>query len=161
MFSQLDALLAEASASLLLTITRSPDGRLCVTVLPQMPEGTKTCAGLATPLSVIGTAAELDAGLAQALSEYVAPHVSLQQQVQASAAVLAAAKTELAAKVTKATQKPAAASKAKPTSVAPTTPAAGAACEDDDADAGEPDAADDAGQGSTASPAKSDPVSLF
>ena len=129
-----------------------------------MPESsTKTCAGLATPLSVIGTAAELDAGLAQALSDYVAPHVSLQQQVQASAAVLEAAKAELAAKVTKATQKPAtaAASKAKPTSVAPPKPAAGAASDDDDDAAGDSDAADDAGQGSTASPAKSDPVSLF
>lgn len=160
MFSQLEALLAEASASLLLTITRSPDGRLGVTVLPQMPEGAKTCAGLATPLSVIGTAAELDAGFAQALSEYVAPHVSLQQQVQASAAVLAAVKTELAAKVSKATQKPAAAaaSKSKPASVAPPTPAAGAACEDDDEDS---DASDDSGQGGTASPAKADAVSLF
>jgi len=160
MFSQLEALLAEASASLLLTITRSPDGRLCVTVLPQMPEGTNACAGLATPLSVIATAAELDAGFAQALSEYVAPHVSLQQQVQASAAVLAAAKTELAAKVSKATQKPAAAaaSKSKPASVAPPTPAAGAACEDDDEDS---DASDDSGQGGTASPAKADAVSLF
>jgi PRTRC genetic system protein E len=160
MFSQLEALLAEASASLLLTITRSPDCRLCVTVLPQMPEGTKTCTGLATPLSVIATAAELDAGFAQALSEYVAPHVSLQQQVQASAAVLAAAKTELAAKVSKATQKPAAAaaSKSKPASVAPPTPAAGAACEDDDEDS---DASDDSGHGATASPTKADAVSLF
>ena len=161
MFSQLEALLAEACASLLLTITRSPDGRLCVTVLPQMPEATtKTCAGLATPLSVIATAAELDAGFAQALSEYVAPHVSLQQQVQASAAVLAAAKTELAAKVSKATQKSAAAaaSKSKPASVAPPTPAAGAACEDDDEDS---DASDDSGHGATASPTKADAVSLF
>jgi PRTRC genetic system protein E len=158
LFASLEPMLTEPQASLLMTLTRAPSGRLCLTVLPQMPEGSAACEALSTGLSLQGTAAELDAGVADALTAYVKPHMSLHEQALASVAVLAAAKTELSSKVAKAANKSATAPAAKATALKRPSSVAevpsGSQAEDDDLN-------DDEGESTKPSTASTDTVSLF
>ena len=81
------------------------DGNLAVEV--------KIKGSLAQPLALTATAAELDAQFAECVSSYVTARKSLTEQMEATAAVLAAAKQESAGKAVKAITKSATASTVK------------------------------------------------
>ncbi|SAK57678.1 hypothetical protein AWB76_02494 [Caballeronia temeraria] len=66
-----------------------------------MPQGTAKDAAMLQPLALTATAAELDAGFADALAAYTGAHASLAEQVAATTAILEAAKTTQVAKATK------------------------------------------------------------
>ena len=105
MFQSLQSLLA--GGTLALSLTGNPDGTITVLVVPK-GEG-----ALAQPLALTATAAELDAQFAECVSSYVTARKSLTEQMEATAAVLAAAKQESAGKAVKAITKSATASTVK------------------------------------------------
>lgn len=90
--------LLEGGAQLAVTIVPIQDGTLTVIVMPSS-KGTKDAA-LATPLSLTGTAEELDAEFATLLSSYVGARKSLIEQVEATTTVLEAAKNASQKKAT-------------------------------------------------------------
>lgn len=105
MFQSLQSLLA--GGTLALSLTGNPDGTITVLVVPK-GEG-----ALAQPLALTATAAELDAQFAECVSSYVTARKSLAEQMEATAAVLVAAKQESAGKAVKAITKSATASTVK------------------------------------------------
>lgn len=105
MFQSLQSLLA--GGTLALSLTGNPDGTITVLVVPK-GEG-----ALAQPLALTGTAVELDTQFAECVSSYVSSRKSLTEQLEATAAVLAAAKQESASKAVKAITKSAEASTVK------------------------------------------------
>ncbi|KND54297.1 hypothetical protein BVER_05836c [Candidatus Burkholderia verschuerenii] len=66
-----------------------------------MPQGTAKDAAMLQPLALTASAAELDAGFADALVAYTGAHASLAEQVAATTAILEAAKTTQVSKATK------------------------------------------------------------
>jgi len=66
-----------------------------------MPQGTAKDAAMLQPLALTASAAELDAGFADALAAYAGAHASLAEQVAATTAILEAAKTTQVSKATK------------------------------------------------------------
>lgn len=105
MFQSLQSLLA--GGTLALSLTGNPDGTITVLVVPK-GEG-----ALAQPLALTATAAELDTQFAECVSSYVSSRKSLTEQMEATAAVLIAAKQESASKAAKAITKSAEASTVK------------------------------------------------
>lgn len=104
-FSHLQSLFAGGIKAI--TITSNADNTLTVVVMPN-GEG-----ALAQPLALTGTASELDAEFVESASTYVGARKSLAEQMEATAAVLAAAKQESATKAAKAITKSATASTVK------------------------------------------------
>jgi PRTRC genetic system protein E len=117
-FQQLTPLLN--NATLVLTISGSAEA-LTLNVIPQ-PIDAKADAGLKTPLSITGSAEELDAGFAEALSSYTASYLSMAESIANAQAQMADAEKEIkAANATKQAQASKArqvAAKAKPAPVA-------------------------------------------
>lgn len=110
MFQSLQSLLA--GSTLALSLTGNTDGTITVLVVPK-GEG-----ALAQPLVLTATAAELDAQFAECISTYVTSRKSLTEQMEATAAVLAAAKQASAKTAVKAISKSATASTVKDKPVA-------------------------------------------
>lgn len=110
MFQSLQSLLA--GSTLALSLTGNTDGTITALVVPK-GEG-----ALAQPLVLTATAAELDAQFAECISTYVTSRKSLTEQMEATAAVLAAAKQESAKTAVKAISKSATASTVKDKPVA-------------------------------------------
>lgn len=105
MFQSLQSLLA--GGTLALSLTGNTDGTITVLVVPK-GEG-----ALAQPLALTATAAELDAQFAECVSSYVSSRKSLAEQMEATTAVLAAAKQQSSTKAVKAITKSAEASTVK------------------------------------------------
>lgn len=90
-----------------ISITCNADDTMTVVVMPN-GEG-----ALAQPLALTGTATELDVEFMERASTYVGARKSLAEQMEATTAVLAAAKQESATKAAKAITKSAEASTVK------------------------------------------------
>lgn len=104
MFQELKALL-KSSSSISLTIAEASADRITVTVVPK----TKMDADepkLATPLSLTGTPEELDQEFGALLLNYTEQHASLAEQLEATTAIMQAAKKDSEKKATKALSKP-------------------------------------------------------
>ncbi len=107
-----------------LSVASAEDGKLRVTVLPKPRQKTEgDGAALATPLVLTGSPDELDANFEQLVATHVRAQQSLAEQLEATTAVIEAAKKAASSKAAKAVSKPAATAKA-------------ASAEDDDGDAG-------------------------
>ena len=119
MFIELVPLLAERTV--LITVARESDSTLRVTVIPKRASEGENAA-LATPLSFVGTPAELDQNFGPALAEYVDTHQRVGSTLaQAKAEMEAAAKAAQEEAKRKADEK----RKAKsPTSAAAAAPSA-------------------------------------
>ena len=103
MFSALQPLLANL-ASLTIALVNNTDGTITVTVTPY---GGKAGNVLDTPLSLTGTAAELDDGFVEHLNSYVPKRQTLADQLAATEAILEAAQKEATDKAKKSIAKPA------------------------------------------------------
>lgn len=88
MFTQLDRLLDDCT-EVKLKITRGPEGKLKVYVMPSAKNATERAA--AQPQAVCGTPEELDEGFAAVLEAFVASRSNLAQQVQVTQAAHAKA----------------------------------------------------------------------
>ena len=95
-----------------------------------MPQGTAKDAAMLQPLALTASAAELDAGFADALAAYAGAHASLAEQVAATTAILEAAKTTQVSKATKTLAK----GSSKPALPAPSRSSAENDGDDDDND---------------------------
>ncbi|TCK32524.1 PRTRC genetic system protein E [Paraburkholderia sp. BL8N3] len=95
-----------------------------------MPQGTAKDAAMLQPLALTASAAELDAGFADALAAYAGAHASLAEQVAATTAILEAAKTTQVSKATKTLAK----GSSKPALPAPSRSSAESYGDDDDSD---------------------------
>lgn len=81
------------NAAVILSITDAKDGKICVTVMPKPRQKTEgDGAALATPLVLTGTPAELDQHFESLVGGHVSAQQSLAEQLEATVAVLAAAK---------------------------------------------------------------------
>lgn len=104
MFKQIHRILANCK-SVSIIVTGNGE-KLTLTVMPTPKATGDLAAVLATPLQISGTPDELDTGLGDALSKYTVSHQSLSEQVDATLAVIEAAKKatteKAAAAVTKA-----------------------------------------------------------
>ena len=108
LFSTLQSLLSPG-ASLKLEVTMNDDATLSIIVCPKGNTG-----ALSQPLVLTATAEEMDAGFIDVLQQYQKARQSLQEQVEATTAVLDAAKKSEEKKAVKAlTSKPAPAVKEK------------------------------------------------
>lgn len=103
MFTVLQTLLATL-ASLTVSLAANTDGTITVTVIPK---GGKEGNTLDTPLTLTGTAAELDEGFAGILASYANKRQNLSDQLAATEAILEAAQKEAADKAKKSIAKPA------------------------------------------------------
>lgn len=108
MFEQIKTLLDSCKS---VSIIATANGeKLTLTVMPNPKAAGDVASALATPLQITGTPDELDAGLGNALTQYVGAHKSLAEQVEATMAVMDAAKKaaseKAAAAVTKAKASP-------------------------------------------------------
>lgn len=106
MFVQLMQLLA-ACASLTVSMVANANGTITVTVMPKAAKAGDENLALNTPLCLTGTAEELDEGFVEALKSFTAARGSLTEQVEATNAILEAAKKEAVTKATNAGKKPA------------------------------------------------------
>ena len=110
LFSTLQSLLSPG-ASLKLDVTMNDDATLSIIVCPKGNTG-----ALSQPLVLTATAEEMDAGFIDVLQQYQKARQSLQEQVEATTAVLDAAKKSEEKKAVKAlTSKPSPAVKEKVT----------------------------------------------
>ncbi len=108
LFSKLQSLLSPG-ASLKFEITMNDDATLSVIVCPKGNTG-----ALSQPLVITATADELDTGFVEVLEQYQKARLSLQEQLEATTAVLDAAKKSEEKKAVKAlTNKPSPAVKEK------------------------------------------------
>jgi len=123
MFTELQILLATL-ASLTVSLAANTDGTITVTVIPK---GGKEGNTLDTPLTLTGTAAELDEGFAGILTSYANKRQNLSDQLAATEAILEAAQKEAADKAKKSIAKP-----ANKTAAPVTDEEAGSDDEDDD-----------------------------
>ena len=112
MFTALKTLLAQV-VSLAVSMVANEDGTITVTVIPKAKQPGDANASLNTPLVLTGTAEELDAEFVNLLASYTSKRVSLAEQLEATEAILEAAKKDSAAKATKAVAKGAAKPDAK------------------------------------------------
>lgn len=102
MFNELFALLGSCE-KLVVTIAPLDSEHMRVIVAPVVKGHAD--AGLSLPLAMSGRPEEFDSGFAQALSDYATSRRSLAEQVEATAAVLEAAKATQTQKATKALSK--------------------------------------------------------
>ena len=114
MFVKLKDLLASCQ-SISLFVTAEGEV-MTVTVIPK-PK-CESEAALKTPLNLVGTAAELEAGFVEAIGTYAQAHTSLADQVAQTAKLLESAKTQSAAKAVKQAVK----AEPKPVSIDDLTP---------------------------------------
>jgi len=121
-----------------------------------MPQGTAKDAAMLQPLALTAMAAELDAGLVDALAAYTGAHASLAEQVAATTAILEAAKTTQVSKATKTLAK----GSSKPALPAPGRSSTDADNDDDDgsADAEGQSTAPTASSASSAEEASAEPA---
>lgn len=98
MFQTLENLIT-ASGELKMTMIPAGNGVIKVAVIPSRKANSD--AALAQPLFLTGTAAELDAGFADAVQTFSRARSSLVEQVEATTTVLAAAEKKQADKATK------------------------------------------------------------
>jgi len=99
MFVALQTLLATV-AGITLSIIANDNGTITVTLIPKAKkEGGE--AALNTPLSLTGTPEELDAEFANILTSYTAKRQSLAEQLEATEAIMEAAKKESSKKASK------------------------------------------------------------
>jgi PRTRC genetic system protein E len=124
MFTELMPLLA--GRTVLITVARESDSTVRATVIPKRA-GHGENAALATPLSFVGTPAELDQNLGPTLAEYVETHQrvgSTLAQAKAEMEVAAKAAQEEAKRKAEERRKAKASgsSSVAPTSTTPTTP---------------------------------------
>jgi len=103
MFTELQTLLATL-ASLTVSLAANTDGTITVTVIPK---GGKEGNTLDTPLTLTGSAAELDEGFAGILTSWSNKRQNLSDQLAATEAILEAAQKESADKAKKSIAKPA------------------------------------------------------
>jgi PRTRC genetic system protein E len=120
-----------------------------------MPQGTAKDAAMLQPLALTASAAELDAGFADALAAYAGTHASLAEQVAATTAILEAAKTTQVSKATKTLAK----GSSKPALPAPSRSSAENDGDDDDSDSSQEQNTASAQSSGTAS-ATSEPASI-
>lgn len=116
MFKALQTLLA-ACASLSVFLVANDNGTITVTVIPK-PKNDGDNASLNTPLTLTGTAEELDAEFAGIMSSYSEKRLSLAEQLAVTETILDAAKKESATKATQGIKKAAAPGKASASTVA-------------------------------------------
>ncbi len=124
MFKELGPLLRQRTVVLI--VTRLEDDTIRVNVIPRKLNESENDA-LTTPLSVAGTAEELDAQLPSALVEFVGAHLELRntletakdQMAAAAKAAKAEARSKTAAKPVPARTEPAATETKKPADAAP------------------------------------------
>ena len=118
MFEQLTPLLP--NTTFVITISGSA-AALTVNVIPH-PIDTKADNGLKTPLTITGSATELDAGFVEALTSYTTSYVSMAESINNAKAQMAEAeqsiKTATATKQAQATKARQSAAKGKPAPVA-------------------------------------------
>jgi PRTRC genetic system protein E len=124
MFKELGPLLRQRTVVMILT--RLEDDTIRVNVIPRKLNESENDA-LTTPLSVSGTAEELDAELPSALVQFVGAHLELrntletakEQMAAAAKTAKAEAKSKAASKIAPASTEPAAAETKKPADAAP------------------------------------------
>jgi PRTRC genetic system protein E len=102
MFKELGPLLRQRTVVMILT--RLEDDTVRVNVIPRKLNESENDA-LTTPLSVAGTAEELDAELPSALIQFVGGHLELKNTLEAAKEQMAAAKTAKAEARSKVTPK--------------------------------------------------------
>ena len=140
--------IAQSCAGLNILAVATADGGLSLTFIPKLKEGADPL--MATPLTLKGTAEELEDGIAAALDEIHTKRETLAETIVAANAVLVQATKDAAAKATeKKAVKSKAALTAKPTSAKPTVNAQEDG-EDDDAVEDEDDAGDGGSESVTA-----------
>lgn len=100
MFFQTLQSLLQSSGKLAITLFPGTDGRIKVSVVPSAEKGQE--AALATPLTLTGTAEELDNGFAEAVSIFTSARTSLAEQVEATTTILNQAKESQSQKAVKA-----------------------------------------------------------
>ena len=124
MFKELGPLLRQRTVVLI--VTRLEDETIRVNVIPRKLNESENDA-LTTPLSVSGTAEELDGELPSALVQFVGAHLELrntletakEQMAAAAKTAKAEAKSKAASKIAPASTEPAAAETKKPADAAP------------------------------------------
>jgi PRTRC genetic system protein E len=141
MFAAIEPLLRHCTKLMLSMQMKGDEMVVCV-----MPQGTAKDAAMLQPLALTASAAELDAGFADALVAYTGAHASLAEQVAATTAILEAAKTTQVSKATKTLAK--GSSKAVPAASGRSS----AESDDDDNDEGE---GNDNSQGQESAPVNS------
>ena len=123
MFKELLPLLRQRTV--MMTISAVSDAELRVNIIPKQ-KGESENTALTTPLSVTGSAEELDQELPQAIVEFVAKHLTLKQSLEATKAEIDAAekqaKEDAKNKVKTITIKGKPTTPAKPTEPAKTEP---------------------------------------
>jgi PRTRC genetic system protein E len=97
MFVEIEPLLRTCSK---LTLSLQMKGDEMVVFV--MPQGSAKDAAMLQPLALTASAAELDAGFADALASYTGAHASLAEQVAATTAILESAQKTQVTKATKA-----------------------------------------------------------
>jgi PRTRC genetic system protein E len=150
MFQKLAAMMKQGD-TFAISAALQADGQMCLTI---HAVGTFTNKALSTPLSMVATPDELDAGMADELGRWVGARLSLREQIDAANLILEAARKEAAATASKAAQRPAA-GKAKP--AAPAKAAAAAGADGDDGDDDDNEAGGGGEGGVTAAPKASGP----
>ncbi len=97
--------IAQSCASLNIMVVATADGGFSLTFIPKLKDGASPL--LATPLTLKGTEAELEAGIAPALDGIQSKRETLAETVEAAEALLAQATKDAAAQATaKKTGKP-------------------------------------------------------
>jgi PRTRC genetic system protein E len=111
MFKQMQKFLSTCTAVTII-LAEGKGEAISVTVIPKPKQTGDGAQALSTPLHLEGTPAELDEQFADLLTKYQEARQSLVDQMEATTAVLAAAKAEQAKKSTNAVKKAASPSKA-------------------------------------------------
>jgi PRTRC genetic system protein E len=128
-FTALQPLLSSC-ASLNVMLVQNEDGTINVTVIPKSKKDGENQSPLQTPLSLVGNADELDQEFMGIITSYSSKRTSLAEQLEATEAIMDAAKKESAAKATKVVKKG-----ASPAKVDSTSPESGDG-EDDESNGG-------------------------
>lgn len=108
MFKEIEGILTQSN-KLTLTIFKGENGKMKICVVPALTDSKE--AALNHPLSLAGTAEELDEGFADALLKYTTKRSSLSEQVAATTAILDTAKANQEQKAVKSLKDKPAASK--------------------------------------------------
>ena len=99
MFKQIASLLT-ANTAVTILITGSAEA-MTVTVIPKQAKQAQGQEALSTPLVLNGTADELDEGFSTLITKFTSARQSLEEQFEATAAILDAAKQDAAKKAVK------------------------------------------------------------
>lgn len=139
MFKQLYTLTADCNVGMTISADTTA-GTLTLNIIPQ-PKSKDAPAGLRTPLSVTATPEELEAEFPGCLTSFVSKRKALAEQVEATAAILEAAKEEAVQKgvkaATKASTKASASIAATTTATSQQSPGGNSSADRADANAGQ------------------------